>query len=325
MIANDDVRVALWGIGTHAWRNLIPAFERSKHTRLVAVHSRSEAAALRAADVTGARPFPTPQEMLGQEEVDVVYVSAATGAHESIALEATAAGKHVWCEKPMTTGFESSRAVLDAAAERGLIALEADVFLHHQQFRELRRSVDSSDLGPIRSITARFGFPHRSESDFRYSSDSGGGALLDAGFYPVAASVALLGPGLELRGASMFSDSGFDVDTGGTALLESVGRTALLDWGFGRSYRNEIEVWCQHGMVTAPRAFSKPPDFRPEIVISPQSGKKQTIPVEPADHFALMLDDFALATSSDDTSHSTEILERARLLSEIKHAGGDVA
>ncbi|VAW09420.1 hypothetical protein MNBD_ACTINO02-2912, partial [hydrothermal vent metagenome] len=254
---------------------------------------------------------------LSASDVDAVYIAAPTGLHADMGFEAIGAGKHVWCEKPMTVTLLQSEQMVDAARSAGLVALESDMFLHHPQFLELQRLVASEELGPVVSVTGRFGFPHLPRSDFRYSKQLGGGALLDAGFYPVAAATALLGSGLVLAGALRVSEEGGDVDTGGTALAATGGRAALLDWGFGRSYRNEIEVWCEDGVIKVQRAFSKPAHLETRIVVSPQSGDEWTIPIGAADHFALMLDDFAEVTIGEAPWDTQQVLSRARLLDAI--------
>lgn len=322
MKSGDKVRVAVWGVGSHVRRNLISAFERSSHADLVAIHTRSEDTLREVANMTGTASYRDPDRLLAASNIDAIYIATPTGLHASMAIATIAAGKHVWCEKPLTVSVEETKKVIGAAVGAGLVALEADMFLHHPQFVELRRLVESSELGPIVSMTGRFGFPFRSRSDFRYSRELGGGALLDAGFYPVAAAVALLGADLRTVGAVVRSDTGFEVDTGGTALVEASGRAGVLDWGFGRSYRNEIEIWCQDGSVSVDRAFSKPADLMTEIIVRPQSGDLYVVPTARANQFALMLDNLAAVTMGEIPYDPASIVARSRLLTEIDTLGG---
>jgi len=285
--------------------------------RLVAVHTRDAGVLEGVAEQTGSTPYQDFDGLLGADDVDAVYIAVPTGLHNGFARATIQAEKHVWCEKPLSTSLEDADGLVLSAAQSGVVVLESDMFLHHPQFRELKTLLDSGEFGPIRSLSARFGFPHRDESDFRYSREMGGGALLDAGFYPVAAAVALLGADSELVGALVTTEKGMSVDTGGTALLVSNPRAGILDWGFGRAYRSEIEVWCEGATIVATRAFSKPADLTASISIDPQQGKSRVAVVEPADQFALMLDRFAAITLGEAVYDPVPMLARARILSGI--------
>ena len=317
----ETLGVGLWGLGAHARRNLIPAFAASTRVQLVALHTRNPQVLNDIGDETGANPYGDPEALLTAPEVDVVYIATPTGLHSSAALKVLEAGKHVWCEKPLTDSLERTETVVSAAIGSGLVALESDMFLHHPQFARLREVVGSGRLGLIRSAVGRFGFPHRDSADFRYSEMMGGGAALDAGFYPLTAALALLGRELTVRGAVLESDPGFDVDTGGSALLTTDAQAAFLDWGFGRSYRSEIEVWCEDGTVYVDRAYAKPADLETEVVIRHQSGEVEVLPIGAANHFALMLDEFAAVTSGDTQYVPDRILTRARLMAAIRDVG----
>jgi myo-inositol 2-dehydrogenase/D-chiro-inositol 1-dehydrogenase len=61
----------------------------------------------------GDRPAASFDELL--ERSDAVYITAPNTTHADLALRALAAGKHVFCEKPMATTLDDARRVLDAA------------------------------------------------------------------------------------------------------------------------------------------------------------------------------------------------------------------
>jgi myo-inositol 2-dehydrogenase / D-chiro-inositol 1-dehydrogenase len=65
-------------------------------------------------DVDPARQnVATFEELL--ERSDAVYITAPNTRHADLALEAIAAGKHVFCEKPMATTVDDAHRILDAA------------------------------------------------------------------------------------------------------------------------------------------------------------------------------------------------------------------
>ena len=72
----------------------------------------------------------TPDELLARDDVDVVLNLTPPDLHADVALQAIAAGKHVYTEKPLATSVERGREVLDAADAAGvLVGCAPDTFL----------------------------------------------------------------------------------------------------------------------------------------------------------------------------------------------------
>ncbi len=65
--------------------------------------------------VKGAVGFGTHAELLEQGEVDAVVIATPTHAHREVALDAIAAGKHVFCEAPLAHTADDCRAIAEAA------------------------------------------------------------------------------------------------------------------------------------------------------------------------------------------------------------------
>jgi myo-inositol 2-dehydrogenase/D-chiro-inositol 1-dehydrogenase len=76
-------------------------------------------AAVVAADVPSCRVHPTGQELIADDAVDAVMVTSWGGTHEEFVLAAIAAGKQVFCEKPLATTQEACRHIIDAETASG--------------------------------------------------------------------------------------------------------------------------------------------------------------------------------------------------------------
>ncbi len=292
------VRVGLWGIGEHARRNLLPAFEKADGVHVSAVHTRREEVRAAAVAQLGAVDCRTPESLL-DTDVEAVYLAVPPGLHAEFGLRVLESGKHLWCEKPLACELAQAEALIAYGERAGLAVFEAFMFQFHPQFVRVKELARQGRLGDIVEVAARFGFPHRDSSDFRYDPALGGGAFLDAGSYPICAARLLLADPVCI-GGSIEREAGFAVDTGGAALLRNgAGATAALSWGFGRAYRNELEVWGREGVAFVPRAFSKPADLATTIVIRRSDGMSEEVIVPGADHFALMLEAFAGAVRND--------------------------
>ena len=138
----------------------------------------------------------TVDALLADPSVDIIVNLTIPRAHVAVGLEAIAAGKHVYSEKPLGVNFAEARTLVAAARRKGVrIGSAPDTFLGggHQQARAV---VDSGKLGTIIGGTANFGVPGHEywHPDPAFYYDIGGGPVLDMGPYYITDLVNLLGP-----------------------------------------------------------------------------------------------------------------------------------
>ncbi|MCE7006791.1 Gfo/Idh/MocA family oxidoreductase [Kibdelosporangium philippinense] len=125
------------------------------------------------------------QDLVDDPEIDAIYNPLPNGLHGRWTLAALAAGKHVLCEKPFTANAVEAQTVADAAESSGLVVMEAFHFHYHPMFRRAVEVMREGELGDIERIEAALCFPLPRFSDIRYDLGLAGGALMDAGCYPV--------------------------------------------------------------------------------------------------------------------------------------------
>jgi predicted dehydrogenase len=128
---------------------------------------------------------PDYAAVVADPDVDAVYVPLPNGLHADWTLAALAAGKHVLCEKPLTSNTAQAREVADAADRSGLVVMEAFHYRYHPLMARVRQLLDDGAVGRIRRLRAGLCFPLYRFSDIRYRLDLAGGATMDAGCYPV--------------------------------------------------------------------------------------------------------------------------------------------
>ncbi|HSE38085.1 MAG TPA: Gfo/Idh/MocA family oxidoreductase, partial [Blastocatellia bacterium] len=92
---------------------------RDERVRIVAVNDLASDRSERLARSTGAQIAGTVEELI--DGADAVYITTPNTKHMAPALAAIAAGKHVFCEKPLATSLVDARAVLDAASGRNAV------------------------------------------------------------------------------------------------------------------------------------------------------------------------------------------------------------
>jgi predicted dehydrogenase len=122
-------------------------------------------------------------ELVEDPDIDAVYIPLPNSLHAEWTLAAIAAGKHVLCEKPMTSNAKEAQQVADAAEASGLVVMEAFHYRYHPLAARALELVDT--IGPIHHVHTRMCFPLPRFSNIRYRLDLAGGALMDAGCYAV--------------------------------------------------------------------------------------------------------------------------------------------
>ncbi len=308
----EPFRIAVWGLGQHAFKNVLPAVNTSAQARLVGVYTRNKQAAEKACQQYCCRTWPDETAMLEDTLVDTVYLATPTGLHYEQALRVLRAGKHLLCEKSLTHSRETARKLVDAASQEGVLLAETFMYLYHPQFLFLGRLLTDQILGNIHTIQSNYFLPELANPGFRFNPELGGSAFLDAGCYPVSAVLALF-PRKELprvKYAMLRRDPGFEVDTCGSTLVEfSDGANACLNWGYGRAYRNELMVIGSEKSVYVTRAFDKRPDEPSRVEIFGRFGEAEGIDLAPADSFVQMFSRIQLAIVDEQSRN--ELLSQA--------------
>ena len=92
-------RIGLVGVGSHTYRNLLPALHFLP-VELVAMTSRGQEKLQKTAAEYGCRTYATAKEMYENEQLDGVVISVSPQMHTQLALEALSYGVNVFLEKP---------------------------------------------------------------------------------------------------------------------------------------------------------------------------------------------------------------------------------
>jgi len=315
----DVARVAIIGCSRIAQRKFLPALLACETAKVQVVASRSYERSQAIAERFGGVPTVGYSEAIRRDDVDVVYISTPNATHPKLIEEAARAGKDVLCEKSLATTFHDAEDAVSEARLRNIALMEGFMYQHHPQHELIRDIIRRGDIGEIRIVKSHFGFPPLPADDIRYDHSLGGGALLDAGTYPLHVCRMILGGQPTVRGA-VLSSGNFDVDISGAALLEG------NDWGFGQvafgfehSYRNYYEVLGSEGTVLTDRAFSVPHDFMPTVRLQ-RSGNVTEFKIPPADQFRIQLDVFLRGRGDEEQRASwlDEILAQAKLVDSVR-------
>lgn len=321
-------RVAVWGLGRHAIKNILPALGVTSGLELYGVCSRTESAVDICSQEWKCKGWTDSAQMLLDPDVDVVYVATPIGLHFEHGKRVLNAGKHFWCEKPLTSRFQDTLDLLELSNRKGLSVCEGHMYLHHPQFRTLFDYVHDGSLGPILSVGCRFGIPRLDQRTFRSDPALGGGALLDVGCYPVSAVQALFPrERMNVSFSVGAMRDGSMVDTDGHAIITLAnGTTAHLEWRINCAYRNEIDIWGENGSVFSDKVFSKPANHVPAFRLRTSQGVETIEYGEAGNHFSLMLLNFLGSLSDKDVAEKERcrIVRSAEVMDQIGQSFGQV-
>ena len=180
------VRIGVLGAARIAPGALIRPAASNPEVEVLAVAARDQQRAERfAAEHHLAKAHGSYQELLADPEIDAVYVALPNGLHGRWTIAALAAGKHVLCEKPFTANADEAAQVAEAARSTNLVVMEAFHYRYHALTRRMLEIIRSDELGTITRLDAWLCFPLVGGNNIRWSYELAGGALMDAGCYPI--------------------------------------------------------------------------------------------------------------------------------------------
>ena len=182
---NRPLRIGILGAARIA-SNFIAGARLSSRVEIAAVASRDASRAETFARTHGIAFVPSYDHLLADPDIDAVYIPLPHNLHAPWSIAAARAGKHVLCEKPLALSEAEALEMFAAADAAGVVLLEGYPFLYQPQTLEIERLIAERTLGEIQSIYAACGFTLTNPEDFRLDPALGGGALLDAGCYPVS-------------------------------------------------------------------------------------------------------------------------------------------
>jgi len=168
------------GLGVHAVGRMLPALSRARQARLVCVHSRRQSVTRDIAAQYGARSYETFDGVLGDPEVQVVYLATPHDLHAEQTLRCAAAGKHVLVEKPMALSAEDAAAMVQACAQAGVKLYIGFHLRFHPAHQQARAIVASGEIGDIVWAGAQWTSFRDPDVGWRLEPNRSGGTLLTA-------------------------------------------------------------------------------------------------------------------------------------------------
>ncbi len=293
-----------WGIlstANIAIRKVIPAMLRSERSQVTAIASRSLDRAQRAAESLGIPgAYGSYEELLADPHIDAIYNPLPNHLHVPWSVRAADAGKHVLCEKPIAMTAAEVRELI-AARDRNRVQIgEAFMVRSHPQWMAARDLVSSGRIGALRLVTGHFSYYRDDPSDIRSKLETGGGALLDIGCYPITMSRWLFGhEPLRVIGL-LETDPALGVDRLDSCVLDfGIGQASFTCSGQLVPYQR-MQLFGTTGRIDIEVPFNAPIDAPTRVFLDDgrvPGARGDLLEFAAVDQYTLQADDFADAVS----------------------------
>ena len=211
------------------------------------------------------------KKILNDPEIDAVLICSSTNTHADISLEAIAAGKHVFCEKPVSQDIAKIREVMEKLKETKLKYQVGFNRRFDHNFEAVRAAVANGDVGDVHivRITSRDPAPPPPE----YAAVSGGMFLdmtihdFDMVRYLTASDVVEVFANGAVLVDPLIGKAG-DIDTAIISLKMANGALAVIDNSrkAAYGYDQRAEVFGSKGQASVSN------DTNSSLILSSETG-----------------------------------------------------
>jgi predicted dehydrogenase len=293
------LKAAIWGVGNHAKKNLVPALVQAENIDLVGVFTRNKDSISQMISLYDCKTWDSSEEMLADKDLDLIFLSTPPGLHFRDGMRVLNSGKNLICEKPITTNYEETKSLLESAKKNNLFVFEAYMFLYHPHFLHIKKIIEEIE-DDICEIQLTFELPKLENPGFRFNGALGGSCLYDVGSYTVLSLIELFQyENLLLENVSVTKDKKTNIDFSGSAsFLINDNIRSTLKWSYNTKYINEIRIFTSDRQYYSEKIFSKEANYIPKIEII-EGNSIITEYLEARNHFISMLESLSEITTSE--------------------------
>ena len=301
MNSHTTVRWGVLGAANIAVEKVIPAMQRGRMSRVVAIASRSLEKAQRAATRHGIdRVYGSYEDLLADPAVEAIYNPLPNHLHVPWSIRALESGKHVLCEKPIAMTAAEARTLRDAAARAGLIVGEAFMVRSHPQWHAVERMLKEGRIGDLQLVHGHFSYGRRSATDVRSKVEWGGGVLFDIGCYPITVSRWMFGREPVAAVSAIDRDPEYRVDRLTSAMLRFEQGHATFTVGGQMMPYQRMQFFGERGRIDVEIPFTPSSTTRARAIVN-----DETIEFDAVDQYTLQGDEFSRAIRGDGAVPST--------------------
>lgn len=256
------LRLGIVGLGRGAVLT-VPAFAAHPRIEIIAGCDPNAEARAGFAAQTGARSHADLETLLGDPEIDAVYIASPHEFHAAHTVAAARAGKHVLVEKPMAVTLGDAARMVEAARAAGTVLMVGPSHGYDAPVALAADLIADGTAGAVRMIHAfaYTDFLYRPRRPAELLRAEGGGVVLSQGSHQVDVVRRLAAsPVKSVRGWVGDWDAARPSDGAFTALLtfESGAAASLVYSGYARYDSDALAGWAgELGTAKTPGAHAR--------------------------------------------------------------------
>lgn len=257
-IKNKNIRWGIIGCGDVTEIKSGPPYQNTEGFELVAVMRRDAEKAEDYARRHGVPKFYSiADELIGDDEVDAVYIATPPDSHKEYALKVAEAGKFCCIEKPMAPSYAESLEIQKAFEKKGLPLFVAYYRRSLPRFVKIKEWLDADAIGKVRHIRWFLAKPPSNidlSGEYNWRTDA---KVAPGGYFDDLASHGLdlfafyLGAFEEVYGIAKNQQGLYSAKDAVTAAwLHATGVTGEAALNFGcETQKDLVEIFGSKGMI----------------------------------------------------------------------------
>ena len=180
--ANDRLHIGMIGAGGNATGHMkrLIEIQEAENTEIIAVCDIYQKRLDAAAELTGGKPYHDYRRLLENPDIDYVVISVPEHWHAQMTLDAVDAGKHIYCEKPMTYNIEEAKRVRDRVKQSNIKMQVGVQGMSDDSYETAQRYIKDGKIGKV--VMAQIDYSRNHLDDFwvrPYDDDVRPGENLD--------------------------------------------------------------------------------------------------------------------------------------------------
>ena len=309
-----QLEIGIIGCSSIGMRVVIPAIKESNSCKLGIIGSRSTKKAKNTALKFKSRKFGNYNDVIEDKEIDLIYISLPIGLQEYWAIKAAKAGKHVLCEKSISTSHTSSKKIWKEFKKNNVKIEEAFSYRYHPQHTFVKKILKNNNLGVIHNFSTTFLLPIiPSRNNFRFNKKLGGGILNDVGCYTINGSRYFLEEEPISVTCKLFRNKKFNIDIKGSITMSfNNEKTSFGLIGYDNEFFSDYRIFCKKGVVISNKPYNTKKSETTEIHIS--SNKNKIKKITKKNQSKLMIEEFCKEIKLKKHVLSTEIINQSKVM-----------